>query len=89
MRLLVGPAPEEERRNRALLVLRAEGMNTRGYARVEELSGNGDSTEAAARLFTVLRRLDALGLDGIDAVPLPESDLGRAINDRLRRASVR
>lgn len=44
---------------------------------------------AAANLFAALRRLDGLGLDLIIAELLPEAGLGRAINDRLRRAVTR
>jgi L-threonylcarbamoyladenylate synthase len=56
------------------------------YATVEVLSQRGDLSEAAANLFAAMRRLDAQGLDVIVARLVPESGLGRAINDRLRRA---
>ncbi len=56
-----------------------------GFGQVEVLSG--DLTEAAAQLFAALRRLDAAGLDAIVADAVPEIGLGRAIMDRLRRAS--
>ena len=51
------------------------------------LSPRGDLGEAAQRLFGALRTLDAAGLDLILAEPVPDHGLGRAINDRLRRAS--
>jgi len=54
---------------------------------IEVLSKNGDLREAAANLFTAIRRLDQLGLDLILAEPVPEVGLGRAIMDRLQRAS--
>lgn len=54
---------------------------------VEVLSKNGDFREAAANLFSAIRRLDALNLDFILAESIPETGLGRAIMDRLRRAS--
>lgn len=41
----------------------------------------------ARRLYAELRRLDALGVDVLVAERVPESGLGRAINDRLARAS--
>lgn len=53
------------------------------------LSETGDITEAAHNLFSYLRELDALDLDHIYAETLPRQGLGAAINDRLRRASVR
>lgn len=56
------------------------------------LSPAGDLTEAAARLFAGLRWLDRqgqdLGLRGIAAMAVPDTGLGRAINDRLRRAAA-
>jgi L-threonylcarbamoyladenylate synthase len=54
---------------------------------IEFLSKKGDMREAAANLFAAIRRLDALNLDLILAEPVPEVGLGRAIMDRLRRAS--
>ena len=59
------------------------------FAAVEILSSRGDLAEAAANLFAAMRRLDALNLDLIVARPVPEIGLGRAINDRLRRAASR
>lgn len=55
----------------------------------EVLSREGDDREAAANLFAALRRLDDQTLDLIVAELLPEKGLGRAINDRLRRAASR
>jgi len=55
---------------------------------VLNLSENGDLTEAAARLFSSLRQLDASGVETIAVGPIPETGLGEAINDRLRRAAA-
>ncbi|MFV0358419.1 L-threonylcarbamoyladenylate synthase [Tropicimonas sp.] len=52
------------------------------------LSPAGDLTEAAANLFEYLRRADASGATGIAVSPIPETGIGRAINDRLRRAAA-
>jgi L-threonylcarbamoyladenylate synthase len=54
------------------------------------LSATGDLVEAAARLFQTLREADQLaGPNGrIAFAPIPETGLGRAINDRLRRAAA-
>lgn len=52
------------------------------------LSPGGHLEEAARHLFAYLRALDALDIDEIVAEILPERGLGRAINDRLRRAAV-
>jgi L-threonylcarbamoyladenylate synthase len=52
------------------------------------LSPAGDVVEAAANLFSYLRRLDRPGVAAIAVMPIPEQGLGRAINDRLRRAAA-
>ncbi len=53
------------------------------------LSPSGDLREAAANLFAALRQLDTPGVTGIAVMPIPESGLGAAINDRLSRAARR
>jgi L-threonylcarbamoyladenylate synthase len=57
------------------------------FAAVEVLSEAGDLREAASRFFAALRRLDARGLERIMAVDFPDEGLGRALNDRLKRAA--
>lgn len=52
------------------------------------LSTSGHLVEAAANLFAALRRLDASGATTIAVMPIPETGLGEAINDRLRRAAA-
>jgi L-threonylcarbamoyladenylate synthase len=59
-----------------------------GFAQVLWLSRRGDLAEAAANLFAMLRRLDQAPFTGIAVMPIPEHGLGRAINDRLRRAAA-
>ncbi|MFN6005795.1 MAG: L-threonylcarbamoyladenylate synthase [Paracoccaceae bacterium] len=64
-----------------------------GYGPVKgalNLSETGDLVEAAARLFALLREADRLaGPTGrIAFAPVPETGLGLAINDRLRRAAA-
>ncbi|MFN3874377.1 MAG: L-threonylcarbamoyladenylate synthase [Flavobacteriales bacterium] len=56
--------------------------------RCEVLSARGDLDEAARRLFGALRRLDASDCSVILAERCPDHGLGRAINDRLRRAAA-
>lgn len=76
-------------RDEALL---AFGSPCAGAAVTFQLSATENLIEAAARLFGGLRWLDAEGqrrsLRGIAAMPVPETALGRAINDRLRRAAA-
>ncbi len=73
--------------------LLAFGPPLPGAALVFQLSATGDPTEAAARLYAGLRALDAEGgrrrLARIAAMTVPETGLGRAINDRLARAAFR
>jgi L-threonylcarbamoyladenylate synthase len=52
------------------------------------LSRAGDLREAAANLFACLRALDAANPGRIAVMPIPETGLGEAINDRLRRAAA-
>jgi L-threonylcarbamoyladenylate synthase len=51
------------------------------------LSPEGDLREASKHLFAAMRYLDGLKLGIILAEEFPEVGLGRAINDRLRRAT--
>ena len=79
------PRPGE----RVGLLTVAPRLDVTGYIVVEALSQDGNLVEAAANLFAALRRLDGLGLDGVVVEPVPESGIGRAIMDRLRRAAAR
>ena len=56
---------------------------------VRFLSASGDLAEAAHALFALLRELDAAGLERIEVEPAPDTGLGVAINDRLRRAAAK
>ena len=61
-----------------------------GFGPVEcdlNLSASGDLTEAAANLFAHLHALDETS-QPIAVSPIPERGMGRAINDRLRRAAA-
>ena len=58
-------------------------------ARILNLSPAADLAEAAANLFAMLRALDRPRYSSIAVMPIPDHDLGLAINDRLRRAAVR
>jgi len=53
------------------------------------LSEREDLSEAAKRLFSTMRELDASDCEFILAEEFPDSFLGKAINDRLRRAATR
>lgn len=72
--------------------LLAFGPALPGAAVTWNLSEAGDLAEAASRLFAGLRWLDAegtaRGCTRIAAMPVPETGLGAAINDRLTRAAA-
>ena len=72
--------------------LLAFGPPLPGAGATFQLSERKDLIEAAARLFDGMRWLDAeglrRGLRRIAAMPVPETGLGQAINDRLRRAAA-
>jgi len=52
------------------------------------LSGSGDFVEAAASLFERLHEAAAAPAARIAVAPVPDTGLGAAINDRLRRAAA-
>ena len=63
-----------------------------GFGRIKDadlnLSPKGDLQEAAANLFAYMRRADELaGVKSLAMSPIPETGLGLAINDRIRRAA--
>ena len=95
LRLLPGTAPASpEATGRGTPGMRVGLLAFRGapaqaaYASVEILSPTGDLRQAAANLFASLHRLDSRGLDLILAEPIPETALGLAIMDRLRKAAA-
>ena len=51
------------------------------------LSPKGDMKEAAKNLFSALRKLDSRAVEFIVTEKVPDEGLGKAINDRLLRAS--
>lgn len=79
----------EIRPGEAALLFGAAPLQGLGQAKTRlNMSENGDLKEAAAHLFSYLRQLDASGVETIAVAPVPETSLGEAINDRLRRAAA-
>jgi L-threonylcarbamoyladenylate synthase len=82
-------APDAKLRLNATRVEPGEALL--GFGAVNEawlnLSPRGDLKEAAANLFSMLRDMDEQ-VGAIAVSPIPESGLGEAINDRLRRAAT-
>ncbi|MEI7609392.1 MAG: L-threonylcarbamoyladenylate synthase, partial [Rhodospirillaceae bacterium] len=60
----------------------------RGGATRLNLSPEGDLLEAAANLYAMLHRLDKPDYTAIAVMSIPETSIGIAINDRLRRAAA-
>jgi len=52
------------------------------------LSSTADVAEAAARLYACLHQAAAASQPRIAVAPIPETSIGAAINDRLRRSAV-
>lgn len=70
---------------------RREGEWLIGFGPIEgdaTLSSSGDLVEAAATLFDRLHEAEARSPAAIAVAPVPETGLGNAINDRLRRAAA-
>jgi L-threonylcarbamoyladenylate synthase len=72
----------------AMLAFGVAPFAARGAPAVMNLSETGDLGEAASNLFAMLRALDAGGHRRIAVMAIPETGLGVAINDRLRRAAT-
>jgi L-threonylcarbamoyladenylate synthase len=69
----------------------AEGEFMIGFAELAgdcSLSAGGDLAEAAARLYTCLHEAARSDRPRVAVAPIPETGMGAAINDRLRRAAA-
>jgi L-threonylcarbamoyladenylate synthase len=81
-------APSAKLRLNAMRVEPGEALL--GFGAVDDswmnLSPRGDLREAAANLFSMLRDMDEQ-VAAIAVSPIPETGLGEAINDRLKRAA--
>lgn len=81
-------APEPGRRA-AFMSLVNRAAVPAGVVCQQSLSRDGALADVAKNLFATLRALDAADVDVIYAERCPDVGLGRAINDRLLRASSR
>lgn len=89
--LLSHYAPRAQVRLNALKVGTDEtllGFGPDAPAQALNLSATGDLKEAASNLFSMLRTLDESGATTIAVMPVPDTGIGLAINDRLRRAAA-
>ncbi|MFO0356345.1 MAG: L-threonylcarbamoyladenylate synthase [Sphingobacteriaceae bacterium] len=89
--LFIGDLNELVQKNKAqkiaAIIFGKKELSQANY--IFNLSEGGDLKEAAVNLFAVLRKIDETDADMIIVEPLPDEGLGRAINDRLKRAEFR
>ncbi len=76
-----------EKRHRGEEMLGFGSINGAGKLQLN-LSPTGNLIEAAANLFSMLHAADATSTVKIAVAPIPNTGLGEAINDRLRRAAA-
>ena len=67
----------------------AFGTQTGPIPATVNLSATGDMTEATARLYAYMHDLDTPDYDLILVDPIPNKGIGIALNDRLKRASIK
>ncbi len=67
----------------------AFGRNSIDHSPKLNLSINGNLKEAAYNLFNFLRKLDKLNKINISVSPIPQKGIGKAINERLKRAAYK
>jgi L-threonylcarbamoyladenylate synthase len=79
----------EENKSKSIGVLSFKKLNLPSSVKKERvLSPSGNLNEAAQKLFSALRELDNSDIEIILTELVPDVGLGRAINDRLRRAAT-
>ena len=82
--------PEYSQKGSRFAVLSfSKNWQTASHIKQLILSEKGDLREAAANLFSHMRKLDELNSEVILAELMPDFGLGKAINDRLYRASAK
>ncbi|GHV14828.1 threonylcarbamoyl-AMP synthase [Fibrobacterales bacterium] len=78
--------PQQVPQNSALLAFGELPHNAEQFKKILNLSPNANAIEAAANLYNMLHLLDESEVSQIFAAKLPELGLGKAVNDRLKRA---
>jgi L-threonylcarbamoyladenylate synthase len=89
-RVIVGDIPQLLQKfndKKIAVILFSKSLELKSNIQLWTLSKKGDLAEAAVNLFKALREADQSDADIIIAEVFPEKGLGRAINDRLRRAA--
>lgn len=85
--LAVGEQPTRPTDRAGLLSY--SGRHTEGYKLVEMLAENGDLKTCAVNLFAAIHRLEESDVELIYAEAVPETGIGIAIMDKLRKAAYR
>jgi len=83
----IAAALHDYRDKRTALLLFTSKIDSANEVHQEVLSVNGNLKEAASKLYAAMHRLDAMNFEVLLAEQFPDTELGRAINDRLKRAS--
>jgi len=73
-------------RGEALLAFGSANIPS-GFEVIMNLSESGNLEEAAANLFKFMHELENLGVSGIAVMGIPDIGVGKAINERLRKAA--
>ena len=84
---IVQSLKEIHKRENAGALIFQSGSDINGFAETEILSPSGNPVEAAANLFVSLHKLDRSDIQCIYAEKIPEDGLGRAVMDRIYKAS--
>jgi len=94
LRLLEKPTDFVPEPGKKYGLLSYRGQEKDGYIRLYEWDevrilspGSGRVSEAGTRFFGTIREMDELGLDEIISEPMPDRGIGKAMLDKLRRAS--
>jgi L-threonylcarbamoyladenylate synthase len=90
-KILLGNAAEllAQNRNEKVALLRFHNRLPDTNVQQIILAPSGTLQEAAQNLFAALRQFDKMDITLVLAEPVPDTGLGRAINDRLRRAAAK
>ncbi len=86
---LFEPAAIGPNSHRDALICWGPVRHSEHFSVVRSLSETRDLRVAAQRLFSLLREMDELNVQQIFIEPVPEIGLGKAIMNRIRRASAR
>jgi L-threonylcarbamoyladenylate synthase len=91
LRVISQPVPAHFPLNSGLIAMHSFSplLNYSEFAQRKSLSSNGDLNEICQNLFKTLREFDNLGLDTIYIEVCERTGIGRAIMDRIDRASAK